>query len=214
MAYKRIGTKLNIKNSEFVEEIVKSKADNALTDRAIDFFIKLANHAVKRLQYSDPRDREDCIQSALLDLTKYWRNFDPEKSNNAFAYFTQMAKNGYAKQFKQIHKHRFNKRSRVLKPGETDGTAKGLVAAMERSVMEFTQEPAFSFARVKRVRPAVPEEGKWCKWTQFDPEDERTLELEVLCLGCRIFVEFKFEFDDGYETISLDYGGPSSIYTI
>ena len=56
--------------------------------------------------YEDYRDREDCIQSALLDCLKYWKGFDPTKSENpnAFAYFTQVCKNGYAKQWKAIHK--------------------------------------------------------------------------------------------------------------
>ena len=73
----------------------------------------LANRAVERLYFRDYRDKEDCIQSALVDCVKYWRNFDPTKSDppNAFAYFTQMCKNGYAKEWKKIHR----------KPGLEDG---------------------------------------------------------------------------------------------
>ena len=68
--------------------------------------MRLANRAVDRLYFKDPRDREDCIQSALVDCIKYWRNFDETKTSppNAFAYFTQMCKNGYAKEWKKIHR--------------------------------------------------------------------------------------------------------------
>jgi plasmid replication initiation protein len=41
----------------------------------------------------------------MLDLLRYWQNFNEEKSNNAFAYFSQIVKNVYAKEYKKIHKH-------------------------------------------------------------------------------------------------------------
>lgn len=104
MGYKGIGSKLDINNADFVREITLSKERGELTGKATEYFIKLANHAIKALTYTDPRDREDCIQFALLDLVLYWKNFDPAVSNNAFAFFTQIAYNGYAKGFKKIHK--------------------------------------------------------------------------------------------------------------
>jgi len=33
----------------------------------------------------------------MLDCLQYWRGFDPEKSNNPFAYFTSVITNGLAK---------------------------------------------------------------------------------------------------------------------
>jgi hypothetical protein len=104
MARKKRGDKHYINNKEFTDEIVKCKGTGTLTDFAIQCFISLANRAVDRLYFKDPRDREDCIQSALFDCIKYWKGFDETRENlNAFAYFTQMCKNGYAKEFKKIH---------------------------------------------------------------------------------------------------------------
>ncbi len=51
-------------------------------------------------------DRNDCLQFALLDLLKYWRNFNP-KYPNAFAYFTEIAKRGYAKGWNKIHPQKY-----------------------------------------------------------------------------------------------------------
>ena len=104
MGYKKVGTRLDIDNADFVREIVLSKENNQLTRKATDYFVKLANHAIRALPYTDPRDREDCVQFALLDLLLYWRNFKPEVSNNAFAFFTQITYHGCAKGFKKIHK--------------------------------------------------------------------------------------------------------------
>ena len=33
----------------------------------------------------------------------YWKNFNPEKSTNAFAYFTQIVKNGFTESFNKLH---------------------------------------------------------------------------------------------------------------
>lgn len=100
------GDKNYINNKEFTQAVIDSKAADKLTDFTVECFVMLANRAVERLYFKDYRDREDCVQSALVDCVKYWRNFDPTKSNppNAFAYFTQMCKNGYAKEWKKIHK--------------------------------------------------------------------------------------------------------------
>jgi len=95
-----------INKKEFFDVIVECKETGELSKRAIELFQILANEAINGLYYSDSRDREDCIQSALYDLLKYWRNFNPTISNNAFSFYTQIAVNGYAKEFNKIHKHK------------------------------------------------------------------------------------------------------------
>ena len=105
------------RSRDFTNEIIRCKhgllneetgyqhTAGELSPKAIEYFMLLANRAIQKLTFSNPLDREDCIQSALLDLLRYWKNFNEEKSNNAFAYFTQIAKNGYAKEYKKIYKH-------------------------------------------------------------------------------------------------------------
>ena len=109
--------KYYINNRDFTNEIIRCKYGylneetgyqhkaGELSPKAIEYFVLLANRTIDRLHFSNPLDREDCIQSALLDLLRYWKKFNEEKSTNAFAYFTQIVKNGYAKEFKKIHKH-------------------------------------------------------------------------------------------------------------
>ena len=97
--------KFYINNKEFTAEIIECKKTGVLSTAAVNYFITLANRAILKLRFANPLDKEDCIQSALLDLVRYWKNFNEEKSNNAFAYFTQISKNGYAKEYKKIYKH-------------------------------------------------------------------------------------------------------------
>lgn len=117
MASKAKASKYYINNREFTNEIIRCKHGllnedtgyqhkaGELSPKAINYFILLANRAIQKLTFTNPLDKEDCIQSALLDLLRYWRNFNEEKSNNAFAYFTQIVKNGYAKEYKKLYKH-------------------------------------------------------------------------------------------------------------
>lgn len=98
------GDKDYINNADFTQAVIECLKTGELSNYVIDCFITLANRAVLRLYFKDPLDKEDCVSAALCDMVKYWKNFNPEKSNNAFAYFTQVAKNGYGKEYKKIHK--------------------------------------------------------------------------------------------------------------
>jgi len=81
--------------------VLSIEADK-LTPEAEKMLIMLAERAINKLSYVNDDDRQDCLQFALLDLLKYWRNFNPVYKN-AFAYFTEIAKRGYAKGWNKIH---------------------------------------------------------------------------------------------------------------
>lgn len=211
MGYKDIGDKLNIPNKLFVKEIIESKKNDELTKQTVRYFILLANHAIKKLPYNDPRDKEDCIQSALLDLTKYWRNFDIKYSNNAFAYFTQMAKNGYAKEFKKIHKNSFTKRVKLFQWSDAIIPTPEVLS----NILELLEED-FKRVIIKRSIRYLKDKtnDKWSNWVELDFVTENALNKEPFTFKHAIVVEFKYEYKEGYETISLDYGGEQEIYTL
>lgn len=91
-----------LNNKDLYAQIVQSLDDDRLTRDAEKMLQLLAEKAINRLTYVNEDDRKDCLQFALLDLLKYWRNFNP-KYTNAFAYFTEIAKRGYAKGWNKLH---------------------------------------------------------------------------------------------------------------
>ena len=95
-----------LNNKDLYAEIVQSKDDDKLTRKAEKMLQMLAERAINKLSYVNEEDRKDCLQFALLDLWKYWRNFNP-KYTNAFAYFTEIAKRGYAKGWNKIHPNKY-----------------------------------------------------------------------------------------------------------
>ena len=95
-----------LNNRDLLEQIILSKEQDELTPKALEFLMLLADKCSRKLSYANPDDRQDCIASAYMDLFKYWRNFNP-KYPNAFAYFTEIAKRGYAKGWNKIHPQKY-----------------------------------------------------------------------------------------------------------
>ena len=93
------GIKVNkyVSNPYLLKEILKSKEQDELTSEAISMFQLMIENISSKKYYNDPMDREDCWQSAWEDIIRYWRGFDPEKTNNPFAYFTSLIINGMNK---------------------------------------------------------------------------------------------------------------------
>lgn len=86
-----------LKNKDLLVEVIRSKELGRPTDKLVDMFILLAEQASHRLYYTDPMDREDCVAGAVADLVRNWSKFDETRFSNAFAYYTQVVKNGFAK---------------------------------------------------------------------------------------------------------------------
>ena len=93
----------HVKNNDLRNEIIKCKLNDELSREAIDMFILMAKKFSTKLNYIYPEDREDCIAFAILDCYQYWRGYNPEKSQNAFAYYTQIIKNGFAKGWRKLY---------------------------------------------------------------------------------------------------------------
>ena len=92
-----------VSNKELVQQIILSKENGALTPRALEMLQRMVKEISKVFKYKMEEDREDCQAFAMEDVIKYWDRFNPEKSNNAFAFFTQMIKNGFAKGWRRLY---------------------------------------------------------------------------------------------------------------
>lgn len=81
-----------LNNADLLKELAASKEEGKLTNKAVEMFILLAERVISRLPYADDYLREEAESGAKMDLLLYWNRFDPNKSNNAFAYLTQICK--------------------------------------------------------------------------------------------------------------------------
>lgn len=110
-----------LRNKDLYEEIVKCKIDGKLSDRAYKMFLILTDKVSMKMKYRDPEDKKDCIAYAHLDILKYWKSFNPEKSNNAFAYYTEVIKKGFAKGWNHLHPKKYEGTIRINGSLDSEG---------------------------------------------------------------------------------------------
>lgn len=73
-------------------EIIISKGLGKLTRKAENIIIELGANAIRKKTYFDEKDKEDSLQTAYLNMLTNWQSFNPDKTNNAFAYLTEIHK--------------------------------------------------------------------------------------------------------------------------
>ena len=100
MAKKKSGVHY-VNNAEFLEAMKVWKAQcleaeangepqPPVTNYIGECFLKIANHLSYRPNFINYTYREEMISDGIENCLQYCSNFNPEKSNNPFAYFTQI----------------------------------------------------------------------------------------------------------------------------
>lgn len=94
-----------VNNAALLRELNISREQDKLTDNAVQMFMIMTERLAKNKTWPYPEEKEDCKQSAMLDVCLYWRSFDPSKSENPnpFAYFTSLIANGITKGWHKLH---------------------------------------------------------------------------------------------------------------
>lgn len=97
----KLKTENYVNNKEFLEALLKYKKSvneakqNDLSRPRIpnyigECFLKIATHLSYKPNFVNYPFREDMISDGIENCVQYIDNFDPEKSKNPFAYFTQI----------------------------------------------------------------------------------------------------------------------------
>ena len=68
----------------------KKRKAPEVTNYIGECFLKIANHLSYRTNFINYTYRDDMISDCIVNCLQYMRNFNPENSNNPFAYFTQI----------------------------------------------------------------------------------------------------------------------------
>jgi len=90
-----------VDNKKFLEAMIEyrdrcEKAKNRnrkkpdVTNYIGECFLKIANHLSYRPNFINYTFRDDMISDGIENCLQYMDNFNPDKSNNPFAYFTQI----------------------------------------------------------------------------------------------------------------------------
>ena len=81
---------LIVYKSKVKEALENEKPKPRITNYLGECFLKIATHLSYKPNFVNYMFREDMISDGIENCVQYIHNFDPEKSKNPFAYFTQI----------------------------------------------------------------------------------------------------------------------------
>jgi len=97
-----------LSNDDLYKEIIKSKAQDKLTDEAIKMLILMCKKINLKFRYENEMDREDVLQFSYLRILQVWKNFDETRYTNTFSYYTEIIKRAHAFEFNFLNKYNKN----------------------------------------------------------------------------------------------------------
>ncbi len=155
--YFMVKSKHYVNNEDFLNALIQYKlscdaAKNQNKDDPIvpnyigECFLKIAEHLSRKPNFISYSFREEMICDGIENCIMYFRNFDPTKSNNPFAYFTQIIYYAFLrriqKEKKQMYvKYKATEQFGILDEGEmyedVDGNMRQFV--LYDNISEFIQ---------------------------------------------------------------------------
>ena len=132
-----------VNNKEFLQAMVEWKArcreaekqgkpQPPITNYIGECFLKIANHLSYRPNFINYTYRDEMICDAIENCIQYIGNFNREKSNNAFAYITQICYYAFLRRIQKEKKQVFIKQEMTADVTATtfdtiDGDTSGLI---------------------------------------------------------------------------------------
>jgi len=186
-----------VNNEHFLEEMVvfraavlEFKEANGERPRVPEYIgeclFKIATHLARKPNFANYTFREDMVSDGIENCLLYIDNFDPEKSKNPFAYFTQIIYYAFLRRIQKEKKHLYIKyksmdnviiNSLIENNGEEYVSA-GLNGAFHDSYSEeFISDfiNAFEANKEKKIASAKPRKKKVTGNNVFDEFMENTV---------------------------------------
>lgn len=95
-----------LNNKDLLIEVHASKKQKAMTNKLAHMLQTLAARYAKKGNFANYTYNDDMQAYAMLMLVKTWDSFDPKKSSNPFAFFTQCIKNSFIQYLNQERRQR------------------------------------------------------------------------------------------------------------
>jgi len=111
---KKRRTKNYLNNKDIITQWKLSFEQDAMNDEFTKMMMLLTRKYSSKMRFNVCDSfRDDMEAFALMTVTKVWRSFNPEKSNNPFAYFTQVIKRAFY-QYQNIERKQRNISNELL----------------------------------------------------------------------------------------------------
>lgn len=102
-----------LNNKDLVQEVIKCKEAGEMSDKLARMLKLLCSRYAKRGNYINYSYNDDMQSYAMLMLVKTWQSFNPERGQNAFAFYTQCIHHSFSQYLNKEKQHR-NIRDKML----------------------------------------------------------------------------------------------------
>lgn len=106
-----------LNNRDLLEEVTKSKQQGEMTQKLASMLQLLVARYAKKGNWVNYSYNDDMQAYAMLMLVRTWDSFDPEKSSNPFAFFTQCVKNSFIQYLNQEKRQRDIRDEKLIDEG-------------------------------------------------------------------------------------------------
>jgi DNA-directed RNA polymerase specialized sigma subunit len=106
-----------LSNKSLLEEIEKSKASGEMTETLAGMLQLLCSRIGRKANFINYKFNEDMQAYAMLLLVRTWKGFNPEKSSNPFAFYSQCIHNSFKQYIKSEKKQRKLKDLMLIRAG-------------------------------------------------------------------------------------------------
>lgn len=108
-----------LNNADLMKELAKSKVQDKMTDELAKMLTMLCDKYAKHPDYMSIYSYVDDMKAfAMMTLVKVWRGFNAEKTNNPFAYFTQILRHAFYQYLNSESRQRTIKDEILINSGE------------------------------------------------------------------------------------------------
>ena len=108
--------------TEYRESRIKAEEEGQKRPQVTNYigecYLKIANHLSYRPNFINYTYRDDMISDGIENCLQYMDNFDPEKSKNPFAYFTQIIYYAFIRRIQKEKKQQQVKQKMIANFGE------------------------------------------------------------------------------------------------
>lgn len=132
-----------LNNKDLLAETLKSLDQNEMTSKLASMLFKLVTRLSNKGNFTNYTYKEDMQGYALMMLVSTWKSFDPKKSDNAFAFFTQCVKNSFIQYLNKERKQRDIRDEMLIKQGLAPSYT--YVAAQEEQQSNIEDEEDFEY---------------------------------------------------------------------
>lgn len=105
-------------NKELLAEIERCHLKAEMTNEFAKMIMMLCHRYSQRGEYVNYSYNDDMQAFALMTVCKVWRSFDPAKSQNPFAYFTQTIKHAFFQFLNSERKQRDTRDALLVEQGD------------------------------------------------------------------------------------------------